>query len=372
MNNEAVTNNSKSAVNLLQTRQHFEVLDGLRGVAALAVVIFHFMEFAVPDYADSFIGHGYLAVDFFFCLSGFVIAYAYDNRMTKIGAAQFFRLRLIRLQPLVIIGSVIGLLTFIFDPYHNFTEAFGVAKTGLVFLASCLMIPFPVLPERYNNLFHLNPPTWSLMWEYIANIFYAFILYKINKRVLWALTGMAAVLLFITAYHYGNLSIGWGADNYTGGSVRVFFSFLAGILVYRSQWIIRSSIGFLLMSLLLLMAFLFPFVNGINIITEPLVVILCFPCLIALGAGAHLTSRFHSVCTFSGNLSYPLYMVHYPFLWLFMSYMEVEKPAMSQLKIIIPVAVVLLIVFAYLVMIFLDMPVRAYLTRKLKKNLIMQ
>jgi peptidoglycan/LPS O-acetylase OafA/YrhL len=70
---------------LLKTKQHFEILDGLRGVAALAVVTFHFMEIVFSDYSKNFIGHGFLAVDFFFCLSGFVIAYAYDDSIGKIG-----------------------------------------------------------------------------------------------------------------------------------------------------------------------------------------------------------------------------------------------------------------------------------------------
>lgn len=74
---------SEQNPDLLKTKTHFEILDGLRGIAAVAVVIFHFMEFAIPDYTKNFIAHGYLAVDFFFCLSGFVIAYAYDNRIKK-------------------------------------------------------------------------------------------------------------------------------------------------------------------------------------------------------------------------------------------------------------------------------------------------
>ncbi|MCH5684177.1 acyltransferase [Niabella sp. W65] len=100
----------------IKHKRHFDTLDGLRGVAAIAVVVFHFMEFAAPRYEDSFIGHGYLAVDFFFCLSGFVIAYAYDNKISQIGFGQFFKQRLARLHPLVVIGSVIGLIAFVFDP----------------------------------------------------------------------------------------------------------------------------------------------------------------------------------------------------------------------------------------------------------------
>src|SRR4051812_33605191 len=147
--------------NVLKSRQHFEILDGLRGVAAISVVVFHFMEIAVPDYEKSLIAHAYLAVDFFFCLSGFVIAYAYDAKLKDIGIGAFFKLRLIRLHPLVIIGSIIGLAAFIFDPFTDLWVKYA-DKIWWLFGSSCLMIPYPVVPERYLNLFHLNPPAWSL------------------------------------------------------------------------------------------------------------------------------------------------------------------------------------------------------------------
>src|ERR1700755_2109506 len=138
---------------ILKTKQHFEILDGLRGVAAIAVVTFHFMEIAYTDYSRNFIGHGFLAVDFFFCLSGFVIAYAYDDRVTKMGVREFFKSRIIRLHPLVISGSVLGLLAFLFDPFGGHPELYSAGKIILVFLLSLLLVPFPVVADRAFNLF---------------------------------------------------------------------------------------------------------------------------------------------------------------------------------------------------------------------------
>lgn len=353
----------------LKTRQHFEILDGLRGVAAVAVVNFHFMEFAVPDYHNNFIAHSYLAVDFFFCLSGFVIAYAYDRKIERIGAIEFLKLRLIRLHPLAVIGSVIGLFCFIFDPFSNLFETYGTGKTILMFLSSCLLIPYPIVTERYFNLFHLNPPTWSLFWEYIANVFYVLILFKLKNKIMWILTLISAIMLCWEAYHSTYLGVGWGGDNFAGGGIRVFYSFLAGMLVYRSKWIIKTSLGFIPLAILLLVAFLFPYSAKTNYITDPLIVILYFPFLVALGAGATHRATFSKICKLSGDISYPLYMVHYPFLWLFLSYLEKEKPAMSQLEIMIPIGVALLIGFAYLVMVWIDIPLREYLKRKMVHNL---
>src|SRR5882757_10522253 len=138
-------NMEKLNSDILKTKQHFEILDGLRGIAALAVVVFHFMEIVYSDYSKNFIGHGFLAVDFFFCLSGFVIGYAYDDRIGKMGAMEFFKSRIIRLHPLVILGSVLGLLGFLLDPLIVHTEVFGAGKVLLIFLSSVLLIPLPTM-----------------------------------------------------------------------------------------------------------------------------------------------------------------------------------------------------------------------------------
>lgn len=351
--------NSSSVI--LKSKQHFQILDGLRGIAAVAVVIFHFMEFAVPDYANNFIAHSYLAVDFFFCLSGFVIAYAYDAKIERIGILQFFKLRLIRLHPLVIIGSALGLLTFLFDPFSNLHTAYSAGKILLMFLSSCLLIPFPAVHERYFNLFHLNPPTWSLFWEYVVNVFYAFVLVKLRNKMMWVLLVIGGIALVYESARSTYLGVGWGGDNVWGGGIRVFYSFLAGILVYRSNYIIRSRLGFMGIGILLFLVFLIPFSVKTNWITDPAVVILYFPFLIALGAGAQVGQKLKGICKFLGYISYPLYMIHYPFLWIFLSYVDLKKPGMAQMEVIIPIGVVLLIGLAYVIMRFVDAPLRSYL-----------
>lgn len=283
---------------LAPTKHQFEILDGLRGVAAFAVVIFHFMEFIEPDYNKNFIAHAYLAVDFFFCLSGFVIAYAYDHKLQTIGLWNFFKRRLIRLHPLVIIGAVIGFLAFIFDPYSDLLAKYGWVKTIIMLVTGCLLVPYPIVKERYFNLFHLNPPTWSLMWEYVANILYAVLFVRLKKTPLWVLTVLAAGVLVYEASHATNLGVGWSGDNWAGGGFRVLYSFLAGILVYRMNWRITSRMGFIPTSLLLLIGFLVPFADKANFITDPVLVILYFPFIITLGAGTTVGARAKKICLF--------------------------------------------------------------------------
>ncbi|MES2829424.1 MAG: acyltransferase [Bacteroidota bacterium] len=362
--------NSYSNLPILNTKQHFQILDGLRGVAAISVVIFHFMEIAIPDYHDDFIAHAYLAVDFFFCLSGFVIAYAYDNRIKTLGVIQFLKLRLIRLHPLVLIGAIIGLAAFILDPFINLFEKYGYLQTFLMFLSGSFLIPYAIVPERYFNLFHLNPPTWSLFWEYIANICYGLLFFKIRNKVLWLLTIIASFLLCYEAYHSKYLGVGWSGDTFAGGGIRVFYSFLAGMLVFRSKWIIKSKLGFTALGILLIAAFLFPFSEKINFVTDPFLVIFYFPLILALGAGAMVNTYTQTVCKFFGEISYPLYMVHYPFIWIFYSYVIKMKPGMTEMALITVIGLPLLLGFAYLVLKFVDVPIRRKLTDKMKKNML--
>ena len=200
----------------LKPKQHFEVLDGLRGIAALAVVVFHFMEWVITDPTKNFIGHGFLAVDFFFCLSGFVIGYAYDDRIGKMGIVEFFKLRLIRLHPLVVLGSILGLAGFLFDPFVDTSDAYSAGRIFVIFLCSIFMVPYGVMEERAFNLFGFNALSWSLFWEYVANVFYALFLFKVYKRFLVVLALLAAVALYFVSFRAGNLLGGWSRGQFLG------------------------------------------------------------------------------------------------------------------------------------------------------------
>lgn len=351
---------------LLKSKPHFEILNGLRGLAAIVVVIFHFMEIIIHDFSENFLSHGYLAVDFFFCLSGFVVAYAYDNRIESMGLKTFIKFRLIRLQPLVVIGSVLGLLTFLFDPYSDLYTVYGFKETALLFITSMFLIPYPVVSERYFNLFNLNAPSWSLFWEYVANFIYAMVLYKATKPMLKILVVLTAIGLFLLGWNTGNLLGGWSGGTFFEGLARISFSFLMGMVILRCNWIIKNKLGLMGLSVLLMLAFLTPHNEQWNGLVDPIIVVFYFPLIVALGAGATLSRKFNKINTFSGDISYPLYMTHYPFMWVFAGYVVVEEPTMAELSLLIPICVLLLIGLAYLVSEFLDFPIRNYLKDQMK------
>src|ERR1700753_898858 len=129
----------------LETKSHYEILDGLRGVASILVVVFHIFETYSGDRFHQIINHGYLAVDFFFVLSGFVVAYAYDDRWDKMTQWDFYKRRLVRLQPMVIMGSLIGAALFYFQASPVFSN---IAQTPvwemlLVMVIGATLIPVP-------------------------------------------------------------------------------------------------------------------------------------------------------------------------------------------------------------------------------------
>ncbi|MCC8062033.1 MAG: acyltransferase, partial [Rikenellaceae bacterium] len=239
---------------LFPQKPHYEILDGLRGVAALIVVAFHLLEIhATGDfYVVPFINHGYLAVDFFFVLSGFVIGYAYDDRWGKMTLKDFFKRRLIRLQPMVVLGAVIGALCFYFGAGEQFPliAQTPVWKLLLVMLMGCLLLPIPPAADVrvWGEMFPLNGPAWSLFYEYIANILYAVVIRRFSKlllTILVALSGLAIIHLTI----WGGAGSVLGGHMLTGeqfliGMIRVMYPFFCGLLLVRLVNMIRLRAGF--------------------------------------------------------------------------------------------------------------------------------
>ena len=337
-----MSNHLPASTAFCDTKPHYGLLDGLRGVAALLVVWYHVFEgyaFAGQKPYIECINHGYLAVDFFFILSGFVIGYAYDDRWNKsLTMKGFFQRRLIRLHPMVIMGAVLGTITFLvqgsvqWDGTHVATSAVMLA----LLLAMCFIpaVPGCGYEVRGNGeMFPLNGPAWSLFFEYIGNILYALFLRRLSDKALLALViALGAALGCFAIFDvsgYGSIGVGWTIDtvNVLGGALRMLFPFTAGLLLSRRLRLVRVKGAFWICSVLLA-AFLFvPFISGSTpILWNGLFEIFCiavvFPLIVWLGASGQTTDAFSTrVCKFLGDLSFPLYITHYPFMYLFYSWL---------------------------------------------------
>ncbi len=367
------------------SKPHYEILNGLRGVAALMVIFYHIFEAFATSPFDQKFNHGYLAVDFFFVLSGFVIAYAYDDRWDKMSTKDFFKRRLIRLHPLIVIGFIFGAITFLIQGSVKWNGS--PTPLSMVMLATLLsLFLIPAYPgasyEVRGNaeMFPLNGPTWSLFFEYIGNILYAIMLRRINTKALATLVVASAIGLAYFSISgmsgYGHLGVGWtlADNNFLGGMLRVIFSFSMGQLLSRTFKPIKIRGAFWFTSLVIVVLLAMPYVTGeatmwINGIYDAVVVIFVFPFLVFLGASGKTTDKFTTkMCKFMGDISYPLYIVHYPFMYLFYAWIWKNGYTFAQTWHVAVLLIISCILLAYLVLKLYDIPVRRYLTKKFMKK----
>ena len=392
----------------LASKPRYEILDGLRGVAALMVIFFHCFETYIPVFGTQHINHGYLAVDFFFVLSGFVIGYAYDDRWDKMTTWGFFKRRLTRLHPMVIAGTLIGAALFFFagSAFPKTLEVEGW-KFALCLVMGLLILPCPnSLDIRgWGELNSFNGPQWSLTFEYIGNILYAFVFRHLPKIAL-------AILCVVCAFFTLDLTMGWdvfglfpvqefttpagevvsiGGPQYTViggwsltgqqiyiGFTRLLYPFLCGLLISRilpgrrtesnpSGSPIHIKGGFWWCALALVVLFSIPCIGGKtgvpDGIYQAVCILLLFPLIVLAGSGSVTRHKWSTkVCKWLGDLSYPLYITHYPLMYMQMSWVKEHPDAPVWVHIVMNLGVVFLsIVLAWGVLKIYDEPVREWL-----------
>ena len=374
MNNVSALGRASDSVRTDRTssgKEHFEVLDGLRGSAAFLIVIFHLFNYSFGwDTSLSLVRHAYLAVDFFFGLSGFVVAYAYDDRWTRMSVLQFFRIRLIRLHPLVLLGATLALLGYIFDPFGKAINHTPAPMLLLAYLTSLLLLPSPPVGGRSGETQAINAPAWSLMQEYLGNIAYALILRRLRAITLGIIFVLSGLLLIWVANTRGSLDGGWGYSVIWMAPLRLTVSFVMGLWLYRIQdRIRRPKIGLLALSIVLVVVFQmpkFPTVGGfsLNGLYDVACVLLLFPLIILCGAHSEAGTGMIRLCKFSGKLSYPLYITHIPFVYVVANFASTRHPGTSVLLGWILLVLPFAIAVAWLALKYWDEPVRAWLTRR--------
>ena len=370
-----------SAAAFSDTKPHYDLLDGLRGVAALTVVCFHLFEAYATSHLDQRINHGYLAVDFFFILSGFVVGYAYDDRWTKMTVREFLTRRLVRLQPMVVIGALIGAVMFYTQgcPVWD-VSAVPVAMLLVATLMNAFMIPATPGAEirGVGEMYPLNGPAWSLFFEYIGNVLYALFIRRLSTRALAVLVAAAGCGLaaFSVWGPLGDICVGFSltGENIVGGSLRLLFAFPAGLLLSRVFRPVRVRGAFWIGSLAVVALASVPRIGGsehlwMNGVYDALCAVVLFPLIVWIGASGKTTDRVTSrICKFLGDISYPLYMVHYPFIYLYYAWVKNENLTFGQS---LPGAATLVagsVALAWLCLRFYDEPVRRFLSKRLLRR----
>ena len=366
----------------LESKPRYEILDGLRGVAALMVVLFHIFETYSKGPQYQIINHGYLAVDFFFVLSGFVIGYAYDDRWDRMTTWGFFKRRLTRLHPMVIAGTVVGAALFFFSG-TAFPQTMQVEpwKFALCFVMGLLMIPCGngLDIRGWGELNSFNGPQWTLTLEYIGNILYAFILRRLPKIAL-------AIIAVICAFFTLDLTLGWnvtglleapqytviGGWSLTKGQIyiaftRLLYPFLMGLLISRLKTSIKLKGGFWWCALAIVIILAMPNLGGkmgpLDGSFQALSILILFPLIVIAGAGSRTTDpKSTAICKWLGDISYPIYITHYPLIYMQMDWVAQHPDAPLWQHIAIGTGTVIMaIILAWGLLKAYDLPVREWL-----------
>lgn len=365
-------------------KKHYEILDGLRGVAAILVVAFHIFE--AHNGGSRFkqiINHGYLAVDFFFLLSGFVVAYAYDDRWAKMTQWEFYKRRLIRLQPMVIMGMIIGAIFYYFqasDILFPMIAGMEVWKVILTMVIGFTLLPIPPSLEirGWGEMHPLDGPAWSLFFEYIANILYAVLFRKFSNKVMTVFVLIfAGMLINYTVFGpKGDVIGGWSLnlEQMNVGFTRLLYPFFAGLLLCRLGKLIHIKGAFWICSLMISAVLIIPRIGDenslwMNGLYESFCIILVFPLIVAIGAGGEIKSAFSAkICKLLGDISYPIYITHYPLIYWYTAWVVDNKVDIKDGYGIGIGVLIASIVIAFLCLKLYDEPVRNWLQNKFQKR----
>ena len=402
------------------TKPHYILLDGLRGVAALMVLWYHVFEgfaFAKGSIIETF-NHGHLGVDFFFLLSGFVISYAYDDRWKSrqrstvnsqqttaksLSLKDFFKRRLIRLHPMLVMGAFIGLICFLLQGGVKWDgSSTPIHWTLIAFVLTLFFIPaYPGASYDIRGnaeMFPLNGPSWSLFFEYIGNILYALFIRKLSNKMLTVLVGATGILwIWFVAFDisgYDMIGIGWTLDvvNFFGGLLRMMFPFTLGMLMARlfsqrttdnrRQSFFTNNI-FWIATIVLFALFSVPYISGedvtsrvptlanisLNGIYELFCIMVVFPLIVWIAAlSDSAQSKFTlRISKFLGDLSYPLYIVHYPVMYLFYAWLiKNQYYTLGETWQMVILVLTVCIVLAYACLKLYDEPIRKKLSKLIR------
>ena len=332
--------------------EQFLALAGLRGVAALIVVQWHGHEFL----GGVLLRGGYLAVDFFFLLSGWVLAHAYDRRLEAgMSGPEFLRIRLIRLYPVYVLAVLMML---------------GGWALGGHSIAPGPLLAFLFLPDFLARpIAWVVRPSWSLAAELAANLPFGFAHRGLTDRVLVAVTGLALASLVCWAWSFGSLDVGNVLATWPGLFARVFYSFPLGILLYRHRGVLAKwapKWGAWPACLLLVLVLAIPAPLALQGLADTVVVAILLPIVLLFAAAAAPRPATAMVATTLGAISYPLYLIHLPlFAGLDAALQVIDGENIHTVSPLLGLPVVaVIIVLSWLIDRFYDQPIRRWLSAR--------
>ncbi|MDD2728584.1 acyltransferase [Malikia sp.] len=348
------------------TASRYTFLDGIRGLAAIFVVTRH-----TTDLWEFSFFRSYLAVDLFFILSGFVIANAYEEKLSSksISTKSFIIIRLIRLYPIYLLSLLICSILYL----ANITDTQNSSGTTSNLILS-IALATAMLPSKIPgspSLFPMNGPYWSLFFELIINLVYAAIRPILSRNILVALIAIFGILVSGASLLRGDLDVGhtWGTGSIAAGFSRAGFGVFLGVFIFRNidSFAMRfQRIKFPWIATILAIGILAsPSFGRLDPIIDIISVIAIFPMLLIV-ASQGKSSKAEKILTTLGSASYPIYVLHLPLGLIFSSYLKEQGIQIAPTSGII--FLIILIPIALASEKIYDIPVRKWLINKFIKN----
>ena len=340
---------------------HYALLDGLRGLAACAVMGMHCGYWLSPQ---GLFGHAYLAVDFFFLLSGFVISHSYQDRLEsrKLSLIQFVRVRLVRLYPLIALGAVTAGSYFMARWFSGRQTPALETIVDAVWRGATLtptLTPSPIGDQAYP----LNGPLWSLFYELSINLIYGLLYRWMRARALIVVVLASAMVLIYAVVGHGHLDLGVSTETFWWGAARVSFGFFGGVLVHQLsiKGLVGPRLHPLTIVLVLIVVFLAPRAWPLRWAWDLGAILFIFPLVLLASLRTPVSGGVRSLCRLSGDLSYPIYVLQQPILWwlggVYRVYEEHLPAPIAGLA-----AMTIVCVIAWLALKLYDEPVRRLLS----------
>ncbi|GJI98689.1 acyltransferase [Duganella caerulea] len=346
-------------------RPRFDILDGLRGIAAIAVMFYHYTQHNGLRWLPG----AWVAVDLFFILSGFVIAHSYGAKLLKgMHFKQFLLIRLVRLGPLYYFGLFLGIFSALLSLYahpdskSSIEQIATMAALNMAWLPYFSELPWPLAAQVGKEpVFPLNDPAWSLFFEAFVNIVFFVFVYKYHKVFSIKLIIPAAAVFVMSTIIMKHGNQGWGAHNFILGFPRVLAEFFAGVGIYQYS-LQRKAPPATLVWVTIAAAMLCLFIDNDKVAFVNSITLL--PLTVFLAATLTAQGKLKALCTFLGHLSYPLYVIHMPVERLLLQLPQVRllDPA-GQTFTIAAVSI-----FCAVLLIGIDEQLRNYLTARWLKT----
>lgn len=350
---------------------HILSLDLCRGLAAFVVMIYH-INFLLFEGLKTF-QRGYLCVDFFFILSGYVIATSYDAKVAGgLGVRRFFIIRTARLWPLVLLTTLIAFAVQTIRLRRDIPELSNVDLI-VSLVANALMLPSPQSPNEV--LFPFNGSAWSIFFEMAANLAYVGAFSYLSRGVLTLVITGSGLALAWTALYFNSLDVGMTQETFLFGFPRVFFSFFLGVMLFR----LRDTFGFFARSSFLFLAlFVAAALICIPKITfsrldgaiDLAIVVCVFPIILLVAERTKLFGPLGSFAWFFGGISYSVYLLQTP---LMVAYSALPQLLVgSKVSAFVPWAglifILAMIQISYLCWVYFERPAQRFVTKTLLGN----